>query len=83
MLTKAGVKKGSDTFMTINNVCQAASSRAIRVIQSSFRAQTNYLLGHKDTVGPAHSLGYLCTLRKGLCFHFSAEQGQLKTSVGH
>lgn len=25
---KAGVKKGSDTFMTINNVCQAASSRA-------------------------------------------------------
>lgn len=25
---KAGVKKGSDNFMTINNVCRAASSRA-------------------------------------------------------
>lgn len=50
----------------------------IRVIQSSFWAQTNYLLGHKDTAGPAHSLEHMCTLREGLCFHFSAEQGQLK-----
>lgn len=55
----------------------------IRIVQPPLWVQTNYLLGGRDTAGPAHSVGHLCTLGGvwgvGLCFHFLGEQGQLKT----